>query len=70
LFHHASSAKGRESDFKNETGGRVAIRFGHASPDGSLRYVHRHGGDELYVMSGFIFAQAEDVIEALEKTQK
>lgn len=39
--------------------------FGHATPDGSLRYARKAGDPALYVMSGFVYEQVEMLVKAL-----
>lgn len=61
------AAEDRGTDSPNDTSTIESIRFGHVSPDGRLRYAKREGDTALYVMSGFIFSQAEEVIGLLKK---
>ena len=41
------------------------LAFGHATPDGSLRYARKAGDPALYVMSGFVYEQAEMLLKVL-----
>lgn len=41
------------------------LKFGNATPDGSLRYVGKEGDPNLYVMSGFVFQQAQKLTAML-----
>ena len=45
-------------------GREVILSFGNATPDGGLRYVRKQGDPALYVMSGFLFEQFEQLMSA------
>ena len=44
-------------------GTSIVLDFGYATPDGGLRYVRKDGDPALYVMSGFLFEQFEQLIK-------